>query len=103
VEALFGALQKKMGEDIYHAGFQANRVLYALSETLIGWLLSEHAVLAVAKLSESGLSSDEKAFYQGKVASAQYFTHEVLPRVTLLRKLVETGTTELCALPEAAF
>lgn len=103
MEALFGALQKKMGEDVYHAGFQANRVLYALSETLIGWLLAEHASLAVAKLAEPGLSSADKAFYQGKVASAKYFAHEVLPRVTLLRKLIETGTTELRSLPEEAF
>jgi alkylation response protein AidB-like acyl-CoA dehydrogenase len=101
-EGLFGALQKKMADDLYHAGFQANRVLYALSETIIGWLLVEQAAVALEALAKTA-NTDDKAFYAGKVASAKYFAHEVLPRVTLLKKLVENGTTDLRGLPEAAF
>jgi len=101
LQALAGALQTKMGTDIYHAGFQANRVLTALSETVIGWLLVDQAATALENL-PTAVSSD-KAFYTGKVASAKFFCSDVLPRVTLLKKLVENGTTDLLKLPEEAF
>lgn len=62
----------RMGESLYHVGFQANRILFALAETLIGCLLLKHAVVALKKLPEAP-SEVDKRFDEGKVASVRFF------------------------------
>ena len=101
VEGLFGALVGKLSESPYHVGFQGNRVLQAVAELVIGWLLVRHAALAASKLDAA--QGDEKDFYRGKLASARWFADNVLPGLTLLRKLVEAGTLDLMNVPEGAF
>ena len=101
VQAIFGALMGKIQESIYHGGLQANRVLFALSEIVIAWLLIEHAALAVE--SETEAKGTEKAYYEGKVASARFFCKNVLPYVSATRKVVEASTLDLMELDEAAF
>lgn len=100
-QGMFMALMGKVGESPYHAGMQGNRVLMALAELVIAWLLIEHAALAVSKLPDA--KGDDVAFYQGKIASAQYFARTVLPGLTLTRKLVEASELSLMDLPDAAF
>ncbi|MCP4502029.1 MAG: acyl-CoA dehydrogenase [Deltaproteobacteria bacterium] len=101
VQGLFMNLMGKMGESLYHVGLHGNRVLYALSELVIGWLLVEHAVVAVEKRERA--TGDDVAFYEGKVAAAQFFAKNVLPGLTLARKLVENGDLSLMDVDEAAF
>ena len=101
MEGTFQALLGKLGESLYHVGLQGNRVLSALAELVIGWLLVRHAALAHRKL--GGAKGDERAFYEGKVASARWFCHEVLPGLTLARKLVENSRLDLMDVPEEAF
>ena len=48
-------------------------------------------------------SGDDAAFYQGKVAAARFFAETVLPRLAAEREIVETTTTDLMDLAEAAF
>ena len=45
----------------------------------------------------------EAPFYEGKIAAARYFCREVLPNVTLARKLVEKSSIELMDLSEEVF
>jgi hypothetical protein len=101
IEAILMTLMAKMGESLYHVGLQGNRVLFALSELVIGWLLVRHAVLAERKL--DGAGRKDGAFYQGKIASARYFCREVLPGLTLSRKLIEKSALELMDLDDDAF
>lgn len=101
VQGLFMALLGKMQEDAYHVGFQGNRVLEALSELVIGWLLVRHAALAHSALASAGRR--DTAYYAGKVASARWFCSDVLPRLTLARKLVEASDLSLMDLPDEAF
>jgi len=101
LKGLFGALMGKLQQSIYHGGLQANRVLFALSEVAIAWLLVEHATLAVERGRDA--KGDEKAFYEGKVASARFFCRETLPHVAASRKIVEASGLELMELDEAAF
>ncbi len=101
VEGLFGAMLGKLGESAYHVGFQGNRILSALAELVIGWLLVRHAAVAAAKVGSA--TGPDKAYYQGKLASARWYTSNVLPGLTLTRKLVEAGTLELLEVPEEAF
>jgi len=101
VQGIFGAMMGKVQESIYHGGLQANRVLFALSETVIAWLLIEHAALAIENGAEA--TGADKAYYDGKVASARFFCKNVLPHISATRKIVEASTLDLMELDEAVF
>jgi hypothetical protein len=73
-----------------------------VAETIIGWLLLKHAVIALRKLPEAP-NDKEKHFYEGKVASARFFAKEVLPNVALHKKVIENGDLALMDLSEDAF
>ncbi|MDP3278914.1 MAG: acyl-CoA dehydrogenase [Deltaproteobacteria bacterium] len=100
-QAMLGALLGKMGESLYHVGLHGNRVLFALSETVIGWLLVRHAAIALSK--RDGAHEDDKHFYDGKVASARFFCAEVLPMLQSSRKIVEQSVLDVMTLDERAF
>ena len=87
--------------EVYKAGLNSTRLLMALGDLLIGWLLARQAEIALRALDE-GAGRDE-AFYQGKVATARFFAETVLPRLTVERQIAETTTLDLMELPEEAF
>ncbi|MEC8023096.1 MAG: acyl-CoA dehydrogenase [Myxococcota bacterium] len=101
VQGMLMTLQKKVGESIYHAGLQGNRILFALAETVIGWLLVKHSVVAHQRLPHA--KGKDVAFYKGKIASARWYCENVLPGLTLTRKLIENGTLQAKEVPEDAF
>jgi alkylation response protein AidB-like acyl-CoA dehydrogenase len=104
VQAMLMALLGKMGESLYHVGLQGNRVLMALAEVLIAWLLIRHAALAQTKLAALPDGADsERAFYQGKIFSARYFATQVLPRIAVERRQVEQSDLAPMTLPDACF
>ena len=102
VQGIFLLMMQKMGESIYHVGFQGNRILESLSELVIGWLLVRHAMVASERLAE-GASGREADFYRGKVSSASFYTKTVLPGLTLARKLVEAGDLDLIEMSDESF
>jgi hypothetical protein len=102
LQGIFGVMLPRMGESLYHVGLHANRILFSLAETVIGWLLLKHAVVALKKLPEAPSETD-KHFYEGKVASAKFFVKEVLPNVALHKKVIENGDLSLMDVPEDAF
>ena len=87
--------------EVYKAGLNSTRLLMALGDLLIGWLLARQAEVALRALDE-GAGRDE-AFYQGKVATARFFAETVLPRLAVERQIAETTTLDLMELPEEAF
>ena len=66
------------------------------------WLLLRGATVALGKLS-GDLSAKEKAFYEGKVAAAQFFAQTNLPRISAERAIAEHTDLALMDLDEAAF
>ena len=100
LKGIFGAMMGKVGESLYHAGLQGNRILFALAELLIGWLLTRHAVAALAG---KQARPEDTAFYDGKVAACRYWAKNVLPALTLTRKLVEASSLELMDLADESF
>ncbi len=100
-QGMLGALLGKMGESLYHVGLHGNRVLYALSETVIGWLLVRHAAIALQK--RGAAHEADQAFYDGKIASARFFCAEILPLLASSRKIVESSTLETMALEDRVF
>jgi alkylation response protein AidB-like acyl-CoA dehydrogenase len=92
--------------EIYRAGLNTTRLLMALGDLVIGWLLARQAEVALAALDGDGqarLSDRDLAFYQGKLATARFFAQTVLPRLAVERQLTEETTLDLMELPEEAF
>jgi hypothetical protein len=88
--------------EVYKAGLNTTRLLMALGDLIIGWLLARQAEVALAAL-DQGVPGRDEAFYQGKVATARFFAQTVLPRLAVEREIAETATLDLMELPEAAF
>jgi alkylation response protein AidB-like acyl-CoA dehydrogenase len=106
VEAMAGAmasfLMDSAGQpaEIYKAALNTTRLLLALGDLVIGWLLLTHADIAQHKLDEGDADRD---FYLGKVGAARFFAATVLPRLAAERTIVEETTLDLMDLPEGAF
>ena len=89
--------------ELYKVGLSSRRILLALGDLVVGWLLLKQAEVALAGLGREDLSERDRMFYQGKVASTRFFAREVLPRLTSDRRIVEATTVDLMELPEDAF
>ncbi len=101
VESIFMTLAEKAQESVQHVGLQGNKALAALAELVIGWLLVRHSVVAQRKLATA--TGDDVAYYKGKIASARYFCHSVLPNLSLTRRIVAESRLDLLELDDSAF
>jgi alkylation response protein AidB-like acyl-CoA dehydrogenase len=86
--------------EIYKVGLNTTRLLMALGDLVIGWLLLTHAQIALRQL---GAGAADRDFYAGKVAVARFFAATVLPGLAAERTLTEQTTADLMDLPEDAF
>jgi len=109
VEAMVAALHGFLVEsterpqEIYRVGLNTTRLLLALGDLIVGWLLARQAEVAQARLDEGGGSAADLAFYEGKIATARFFAATVLPRLATEREIAEATTLDLMELPEEAF
>jgi alkylation response protein AidB-like acyl-CoA dehydrogenase len=87
--------------EIYKVGLASVRFLLAVGDLLIGWRLLVQADVAQAALATA--STNEEAFYQGKIATARFFAKNMLPNLTALRGIVDAIDDGIMRLPEAAF
>lgn len=87
---------------IYKVGLGSVRFLLAVGDLVIGWLLLKQAAVAIKALDE-GATGDDRAFYEGKVASASFFAKNMLPLLTSVRTVVESIDNETMELDEASF
>ncbi len=104
----YAAASLERPAEIYRAGLNTTRLLMALGDLVIGWLLARQAEVALAALDEAGAGQArpgdrDRAFYQGKLATARFFTQTVLPRLAAERRIAEETTLEAMELPEEAF
>jgi Acyl-CoA dehydrogenases len=88
--------------ELYKIGLSSRRFLLALGDLVVGWLLQKQADVALRALAQPSSPADQ-AFYEGKVAAARFFAHEVLPRIGADRRIIESTTLDLMDLPEEAF
>jgi len=96
------AVQAGELRELYKVGLTSRRVLLALGDVIISWLLLRQAEVALTALGTE-LSTADKHFYAGKVAAARFFTREVLPRVGADRRIIENTNLDIMDLPEEAF
>ena len=89
-------------KNLYKVGLGSVRFLMSVGDLVIGWLLQQQAAVAIAAL-DAGVSGDDRAFYEGKVAVASFFAKNFLPLLTSTRQVIETLDNEVMELDEAAF
>ncbi len=81
----------------------ANRFLEMMSETVVGWLLLEQAVIAEAAAAKLPADHADRAFYEGKRYAAQYFAFNVLPGVRAKAQLISREDRSMLEISTAAF
>jgi len=89
-------------QNLYKVGLNTTRLLLALGDVVIGWLLLRQAEVALLKLTE-GATGRDVAFYEGKVAAAQFFAQSRLPLLAAERSIVEATTLDIMELDESSF
>jgi alkylation response protein AidB-like acyl-CoA dehydrogenase len=87
---------------LYKVGLGSVRFLMSVGDLVIGWLLQRQAAVAVEAL-DAGATGDERAFYEGKIAVAAFFSKNFLPLLTSVRDVIETVDNDIMELDEAAF
>jgi alkylation response protein AidB-like acyl-CoA dehydrogenase len=87
--------------NIYKVGLNTSRLLMALGDVVCGWLLLRQAEIALEKL--AGDAGRDQAFYEGKVAAAQFFAQTNLPRISAELAIAQATDLSLMDLDEAAF
>jgi hypothetical protein len=95
-------VQAGEARELYKVGLTSRRVLLALGDVILAWLLLRQAEVALQALGRELTPADQK-FYEGKVAAARFFVREVLPRVGADRRVIENTTLDIMDLSEDAF
>ena len=88
--------------NLYTVGQNTSRLLLGAGDLVVGWLLLRQAQVALDALA-AGASEKDKDFYEGKVAAAQFFARQVLPRLSADRAVAEATDSLLMDVPESAF
>jgi acetyl-CoA dehydrogenase-like protein len=87
--------------NIYKVGLNSSRLLMVLGDVVCAWLLLRQAEVALGRLGDD--AGKDQAFYEGKVAAAQFFAHTVLPKISAERAIAESVDLSLMDLSEDAF
>ncbi len=89
-------------DNVYKVGLNTSRLLMVLGDVVCAWLLLRQAEVALDRLGGEVGPADQ-AFYEGKVAAAQFFARTVLPKVSAERAIAEATDLSLMELDERAF
>ncbi len=89
-------------KNIYKVGLNTTRLVYVLGDLTVAWLLLRGAEVALEKLGGE-VSAADKSFYEGKVAAAQFFARNVLPKLAGERAIAENIDDSVMELDESAF
>ncbi len=81
----------------------ANRFLEMMSETAVGWLLLEGALVADAAAAKLPDGHADRAFYAGKRSTAIYFARNILPGVAAKAEVLSAEEDSPLTIPDAGF
>jgi alkylation response protein AidB-like acyl-CoA dehydrogenase len=108
VGRMLKAMLDKAGESLgdvrmlYVVAQNTVRMLFAIGDLTVAWLLLRQAVVAADALA-AGASARDVPFYTGKVAAAKFFARQTLPLLAAQRAIVEATDNSLMDVPEEAF
>ena len=83
-------------------GLFATRILHATSIIYSGMCILDQGILAARKLAEVGEDHYDASFYKGKIASAKFYTMNVVPNIFTIQKVIALGDTTAADIPEEA-
>lgn len=81
----------------------STRLLEMLAETALGWVLLEAAVAAKRALRRCDAEKAKTDFYLGKVDSARFFVHNILPGVASKAAILRNHEKSLVVMSSARF
>ena len=87
--------------EIYRAGLNTTRLLLALGDLVIGWLLARQAEIALARLDDAG--AGRPRVLRGQDRGGPVLRRHRLPRLAAEREIAEATTADLMDLPAEAF
>ncbi len=104
VGAMVGFLTSSAEErrNVYKVGLSTTKLLMAVGDLVVSWLLLRQAEVALAAL-DAGASGRDADFYEGKVATAKWFARNVLPELHCKRIGLEGTDLDLMDMREASF
>lgn len=104
VAALTGYLMEAQNNarELYRVGLESVSFLLSVGDLLIGWLLLRQAEIALQAL-DGDPDDNDRAFYSGKVAVANFFVKNVLPRLAAERRIIERVDLSIMEMSEASF
>lgn len=85
------------------AGLYATRILHATAKVICAKLLLEQALIAQEKLAAIEPGHHDYAYYQGKIGSARFYVHNIVPDVQTLLAIVKDGDASAVEIPDEAF
>ncbi|MCU0270649.1 MAG: acyl-CoA dehydrogenase [Acidimicrobiales bacterium] len=88
--------------NVYKVGLNTTRLLMAIGDVVVGWLLLRQAEVAQRALAGE-VSDADQAFYTGKIAAAQWFARQILPRLAAERAVMDGTDNAVMDLPIEAF
>lgn len=83
-----------------HLGAGAHHYMHIMGIVVLGLMWLRMSKVALEKLAGE---PEDKAFYEAKLVSAQYYADRFLPDAGALRRKIETGSENMMALEESAF
>jgi alkylation response protein AidB-like acyl-CoA dehydrogenase len=103
LQAAMSFLQFSQSDKLALIPLNANRFLNMMSQLAIGWLLLEAGVIAEGAAKGYPPDHPERAFYEGKKASALWYARNVLPTVEQSAKMITMEDLSAMELAPAAF
>ena len=88
---------------VYKVGLNTTKLLMSVGDLVLGWLLLRQADVALRALADGPTSDRDKAFYEGKLASARWFAANILPELKVRRSTMDATDLGLMDLDDAAF
>jgi hypothetical protein len=83
-----------------HLGAGAHHYMHIMGIVTLGFFWLKMAKVAAAKLAGE---TDDRAFYEAKLVSANYYSERFLPDAGALRRKLEAGSEYMMKLPAEAF
>ncbi|HWQ74157.1 MAG TPA: acyl-CoA dehydrogenase [Syntrophomonas sp.] len=83
--------------------FYATRILHATGNLACAYMLLDQALVARKKIHELGTDHFDYPFYNGKIVSAKYFAHNVLPQVMGTALIVKEGDASAIEADDSIF
>lgn len=83
-----------------HLGAGAHHYMHIMGIVALGYFWLKMAKVALARLAGD---PEDKAFYEAKLVSAQYYAERFLPDAAALRRKLEAGSDAMMKLPPEAF